>query len=82
MKTRLDNLLKAINLADYNGVKTVDVDMPDLLLMRSVILDQQRALEKAAKEIHILEAKVLVKALDKPVRLDLYIWKQNISLFL
>ena len=73
MKTRLDNLLKAINLADYNGVKTVDVDMPDLLLMRSVILDQQRALEKVAKEIHILEAKVLIKALDKPVRLDLYI---------
>mgnify|MGYP000462200937 CR=1 FL=1 len=73
MKTRLDNLLKAINLADYDGVKTVDVDMPDLLLMRSVILDQQRALEKAAKEIHILEAKVLIKALDKPVRLDLYI---------
>ena len=67
MKTRLDNLLKAINLADYDGVKTVDVDMPDLLLMRSVILDQQRALEKAAKEIHILEAKVLIKALDKPV---------------
>ena len=73
MKTRLDNLLKAINLADYNGVKTVDVDMTDLLLMRSVILDQQRALEKVAKEIHILEAKVLIKALDKPVRLDLYI---------
>jgi len=73
MKTRLDNLLKAINLADYNGVKTVDVDMPDLLLMRSVILDQQKALEKVAKEIHILEAKVLIKALDKPVRLDLYI---------
>ena len=73
MKTRLDNLLKAINLADYDGVKTVDVDMPDLLLMRSVILDQQRALEKAAKEIRILEAKVLIKALDKPVRLDLYI---------
>jgi hypothetical protein len=73
MKTRLDNLLKAINLADYDGVKTVDVDMPDLLLMRSVILDQQRALEKAAKEIHILEAKVLIKVLDKPVRLDLYI---------
>ncbi len=73
MKTRLDNLLKAINLADYDGVKTVDVDMPDLLLMRSVILDQQKALEKAAKEIRILEAKVLIKALDKPVRLDLYI---------
>ncbi len=73
MKTRLDNLLKAINLADYNGVKTVDVDMPDLLLMRSVILDQQKALEKVAKEIHILEAKVIIKALDKPVRLDLYI---------
>ena len=73
MKTRLDNLFKAINLADYNGVKTVDVDMPDLLLMRSVILDQQKALEKVAKEIHILEAKVLIKALDKPVRLDLYI---------
>lgn len=73
MKTRLDNLLKAINLADYDGVKTVDVDMPDLLLMRSVILDQQKALEKAAKEIRILEAKVVLKALDKPVRLDLYI---------
>lgn len=73
MKTRLDNLLKAINLADYDGVKTVDVDMPDLLLMRSVILDQQRALEKAVKEIHILEAKVALKALDKPMRLDLYI---------
>jgi len=73
MKTRLDNLLKAINLADYDGVKTVDVDMPDLLLMRSIILDQQRALAKAAKEIHILEAKVVLKALDKPVRLDLYI---------
>lgn len=73
MKTRLDNLLKAINLADYDGVKTVDVDMPDLLLMRSVILDQQKALEKAAKEIRILEAKVLIKVLDRPVRLDLYI---------
>ena len=73
MKTRLDNLLKAINLADYDGVKTVDIGMPDLFLMRSVILDQQKALEKAAKEIRILEAKVVLKALDKPVRLDLYI---------
>lgn len=73
MKTRLDNLLKAINLADYDGVKTVDADMPDLLLMRSVILDQQKALEKAAKEIRILEAKVLIKALEKRVKLDLYI---------
>lgn len=73
MKTRLDNLLKAINLADYDGVKMVDIGMPDLLLMRSVILDQQKALGKAAKEIRILEAKVVLKALDKPVRLDLYI---------
>ena len=73
MKTRLDNLLKAINLADYNGVKIVDVDMQDLLLMRAVILDQQKALEKVAKEIHILEAKAVLKALDRPVRLDLYI---------
>lgn len=73
MKTRLDNLLKAINLADYNGVKTVDVDIPDLLLMRSVILDQERALEKMTKEIHILEAKVALRALARPVRLDLYI---------
>ena len=73
MKTRLDNLLKAINLADYDGVKTIDIGMPDLLLMRSVILDQQKALEKVAKEIRILEAKVVLKALDKPVRLDLYI---------
>lgn len=72
MKDRANKLLEAINLAYYDNLKTVDVRMEDLLLMRSVILDQQKALEKAAKEIHVLEAKVALKALEKPIRLDLY----------
>jgi len=77
MKTDLETLLQAINLASYEGAYGVDVDMKDLLLLRAVIIDQQKALKKAEKEIHILSAKVVLKDIDRPVKLKAYIQMQD-----
>lgn len=73
MKNRLDNLLKGINLANFEGLKTVDVEIDDLVFLRSVIKDYQDAIIKAQREINTLSAKVVLKDMERPVSLRSFI---------
>lgn len=72
MKEELDLLIKAINIANLEGVKVVETEISDLMFLQSVIKDQQTALKKLNRDIHILEAKISVQSLKKPVRLRVY----------
>lgn len=72
MKTEVETLLKAINMANMDGLKKVETDVSDLMLLRSVIRDQQAALQKQVKELHVLQARVNMKSMEKPVRLRMY----------
>lgn len=72
MKAKLNDLLKAINLANLDGVKQASVDIEDLLIMRETILSQQEALRRANKNIHIVESKLALRMLDSPIRLKVY----------
>ncbi|DAB29335.1 MAG TPA: hypothetical protein CFH84_10030 [Sulfurimonas sp. UBA12504] len=72
MKTEVETLLKAINMADMDGLKKVEADVSDLMLLRSVIRDQHAALQKQVKELHVLQARVNMKSMEKPVRLRMY----------
>ena len=73
MKNELENLLKAINLADLEGIKRVTVDVKDLLLLKSIIKDQDKSLAKAQREISILEAKILLRDMKTPVSLSSFV---------
>lgn len=73
MKNELDNLLKAINLADLEGVKSVTIDVKDLLLLKSIIKDQDKSLTKAQREISVLEAKIVLQDMKSPVSLNSFI---------
>lgn len=70
MKTRLNEILKGINLAHYDGLKSIVVRIDDLQLLRATVLDQQKALEKANKEIFLLRSTLMVKDISKPIKLE------------
>lgn len=77
MKTQLDNILKAINLASYDSAEVLSVELQDLRLLRSVIMDQNTALKNAEREIHILSAKLALKDIERPMKLRAYIEAQK-----
>ncbi len=72
MKTELNMILQAINLADLDGLKQVSIEMKDLLLLKAIIKDMDKALASASREISRLEAKISLKDLDKPISFDCY----------
>lgn len=69
---QLKTLLKAINIADMEGVKTLSVDIQDLRLLRREIYMLKSSNDNLKKEVHILDAKLSLKALDAPVKLNCY----------
>lgn len=69
MKKRLDNLLEAINLANYE-IKTAEVSLDDLMFLRSIILDQRKSLIKAGKALIVAES---LQKSRHIARLDTYI---------
>lgn len=69
---QLKTLLKAINIADMEGVKTLSVDIQDLRLLRREIYMLKSSNDNLKKEVHILDAKLSLKALDIPVKLNCY----------
>lgn len=72
MKNKVDNLLKAINLADMDGLKTVQVDTEDLIVLRGHILEQNKQITRLAKDIVILEIKLNMTQVEKPINLRAY----------
>ena len=69
---QLKTLLKAINMADVEGVKTLSVDIQDLQLLRREIYILKSSNDNLKREVCILDAKLSLKALETPIKLDYY----------
>lgn len=72
MQEKLNTILKAINLAHFDNLKTVIVDMDDLLFLRETVKSQSAAIKRMQKEIYILQVKVELQKVEKPINLDSY----------
>ena len=78
----ITDLVKAIRMASKDGVKTVEVDMDDLLIMCEHLDDIQADSDYFENEVSILQnklrlanislAKAELKAIEKPIKLDAY----------
>jgi hypothetical protein len=81
-KVSITDLVKAIRMASEDGVKTVEVDMDDLLIMCEHLDDIQADSDYFENEVLILQnklrlanislAKAELKAIEKPIKLDAY----------
>lgn len=69
---QLETLLKAINMADMEGVKTLSVDIQDLIRLRDTIKILQLDKQDLKREVSILDAKLSLKALETPIKLNCY----------
>ena len=69
---KLDTLLKAINLANYDNLKTVEVSLEDLVLLRNTIIELQDQIKGLKKEEQTTRIKFALEQLDKPVKLSIY----------
>jgi hypothetical protein len=69
----LEKILKAINLANYDNLKTVEVNMSDLLLLKDTIESLQLQNKILKADVHIANAKAYLKVIESPVRLRLYV---------
>ena len=54
----VDNLLKAINLAHYDGVKNLNVSIGDLHALRAKILYLQETNKDLTKALHMAKGEV------------------------
>lgn len=74
MKPEINNLLEAINLADMDGLKAIRVDMKDLQELRGHILEQNKQITRLAKDVVMLEIKLNMTQVEKPISLRAYAW--------
>ena len=74
MKPEVNKLLEAINLADMDGLKAIRVDMKDLQELRGHILEQNKQITRLAKDVVILEIKLNMTQVEKPINLRAYAW--------
>ena len=72
MQEKLNTILKAINLAHFDNLKTVVVEMADLLFLRETVKSQSAAIKRMQKEIYILQVKVELQKVEQPINLDSY----------
>lgn len=77
MKTQIDNIIKAINMADFDNIDTLEVSIEDLKLLRAHILEQQETLARVNKEARVLHAKLSLRNLERPRKLKEYINMQE-----
>lgn len=69
---KVDNILKAINMADMDGVKQVTVDIDDLLILRETINNLRLRNANLRADLEIAIAKSFLKEIEKPIKLDYY----------
>ena len=67
---RLENLLQAINLADLDGINSVETLVDDLQLLRKAYITKDKDYISLEKENYILRVKLVLKELDRPTKLD------------
>ena len=72
MKSEINTLLEAINLADMDGLKAICVDMKDLQELRGHILEQNKQITRLAKDVVMLEIKLKMTQVEKPISLRAY----------
>jgi len=66
----IDNLLRAVNLAHLDGLKTVEISMEDLKTLQREIKVQEQAISVLKKDNHLLRvslAQSQLKVLEKPL---------------
>ena len=70
----MDNLIKAVRLANLDGLKSIEISMKDLVSLVNKIQDDTRVkrLEKEVNRLNISLAKSELKHLDRPISLDFY----------
>jgi len=73
MTKDVDILLAAINLADMDGLKKVEVSIKDLQVLRKAIQVHSDRVQGLILDNEVLRSKLALKGLDRPVRLDVYI---------
>ena len=69
----VENILNAINLADLDGLKSVEVDVKDLKVLRDEIKLYRAVAEELKKQKAILSSKLSLSVLDRPFKLNLYV---------
>ena len=74
MKSEINKLLEAINLADMDSLKAICVDMKDLQELRGHILEQNKQITRLAKDVVMLEIKLNMTQVEKPISLRAYAW--------
>ena len=68
----IETLLKAINLASYEGIKEVTVSVNDLLSLRGYILALNDDIARLKNDNNIINAKLCLRDLEKPTQLRMY----------
>lgn len=68
MTQQTQNLLRGINLVHFEGIKTISVDIEDLLELRKVILEQEKLIQRLEKENKILSARLSFEVFKTPKR--------------
>ena len=69
---KVDTILKAINMADMDGIKQVTVDISDLLVLRETINALRLRNANLRADLEIANAKVVLNGLETPIKLDYY----------
>ena len=69
----LEQLLKAINLANYDNLKSVEVSMSDLMMLKNTIESLQIQNKILKADVNIANAKACLKVIESPVKLSLYV---------
>ena len=76
MNKKLETIHKAIRLANLDGIKELNVSIDDLLRMLceyELLVDRNKIL---SKEVAMLDAKLQLCKLEKPIRLGSYFDKE------
>ena len=68
----MKDVVVAINMADYDNIKELSCSIDDLLLLRKHILEQEIRIKELSKQNAILDSKISLKILEKPVKLSVY----------
>jgi hypothetical protein len=69
----LDELLKAINTAEYENLKQVTVRIEHLQELRHAVITLREQLKVCKKDLAVVDAKLSLCQLEKPIKLDMYI---------
>ena len=73
--TKIDLLMKAINLADFDNLKEVEITMKDLRVLTDHIRSQKLAiavLQDKNNRLDISLAQSELKSIEKPIKLSVY----------